>query len=186
MAKLDSIILMDIKNPSTTVVETSSSAFEVEYSETQVMLGHGAYLTWFAVLDAHLELLADAHTPLHIKLPVAGTEIDKSKFLDSLSCTDKSPAGHQDHSERQRHSAARKSKLDSLRRSVTVAIADAKCEITSVKEIKGASLRAAIKRARSARSRSSATSNVGGWPRVGGIENELKHSFPRIKEWRRR
>ncbi|KAI9151056.1 hypothetical protein H9P43_009671 [Blastocladiella emersonii ATCC 22665] len=85
----------------------------------------------------------------------------------------------------QRHSAAQKSKPDSLRRSVTVAIADAKCEIASLKEIKGASLRAAIKRTRSARSRSTATSKVGGRPRVGGIETGLKHSFPRIKEWRR-
>ncbi|KAI9159216.1 hypothetical protein H9P43_008555 [Blastocladiella emersonii ATCC 22665] len=82
----------------------------------------------------------------------------------------------------QRHSAAQKSKPDSLRRSVTVAIADAKCEITSLKEIKGASLRAAIKRTRSVRSRSTATSKVGGRPRVGGIETELKHSFPRIKD----
>ncbi|KAI9152614.1 hypothetical protein H9P43_009406 [Blastocladiella emersonii ATCC 22665] len=83
----------------------------------------------------------------------------------------------------QRHSAAQKSKPDSLRRSVTVAIADAKCEITSLKEIKGASLRAAIKRTRSARSRSTPTSKVGGRPRVSGIETELKHSFPHIKEW---
>ncbi|KAI9159538.1 hypothetical protein H9P43_008878 [Blastocladiella emersonii ATCC 22665] len=113
---------------------------------------------------------------------VAGVVIDKSKFLDSLSRTDKSPAAIMTT----RCSAAHKSKLDSLRRSVTVAIADAKCEITSLKEIKGASLRAAIKRARSARSRSTGTSKVGGRPRVGGIETELKHPSPRIKEWRRR
>ncbi|KAI9149748.1 hypothetical protein H9P43_009927 [Blastocladiella emersonii ATCC 22665] len=81
--------------------------------------------------------------------------------------------GYEDHA---------KSKLDSLRRSVTVAIADAKCEIASLKEIKGTSLRAAIKRTHSARSRSTATSKVGGRARVGGIETELKHSFPRIKD----
>ncbi|KAI9184221.1 hypothetical protein H9P43_003274 [Blastocladiella emersonii ATCC 22665] len=96
----------------------------------------------------------------------------KTKFLDSLQCTDKS------------YSAIMTTRLDSLRRPATVAIADGKFEIKSLKEIKGAGDRAAIKRVRSTRSRSTATSKVGGRPRVGGIETELKHSFPRIKEWR--
>ncbi|KAI9175527.1 hypothetical protein H9P43_006888 [Blastocladiella emersonii ATCC 22665] len=144
-----------------------AKVFEVEYSEIQDMLDHGAFSTCAS---------------LQIKRQLAGANIDKTKVLDSLQCKDKSPSA----TRTTRYSAAHKSKPDSLRRSVTVAIADAKCEITSLKEIKGASLRVAIKRARSVRSRSTATSKVGGRPRVGGIETELKHSFPRIKEWRRR
>ncbi|KAI9175510.1 hypothetical protein H9P43_006871 [Blastocladiella emersonii ATCC 22665] len=158
-----------------------AKVFEVEYSEIQDMLDH----------DARFEPLANTHVSasLQIKRQLAGANIDKTKVLDSLQCKDKSPSATRTtrpSAPGQRQSAAHKSKPDSLRRSVTVAIADAKCEITSLKEIKGASLRVAIKRARSVRSRSTATSKVGGRPRVGGIETELKHSFPRIKEWRRR
>ncbi|KAI9182895.1 hypothetical protein H9P43_003807 [Blastocladiella emersonii ATCC 22665] len=79
----------------------------------------------------------------------------------------------------QRQSAAHKSELGSLRRPATVVIANAVFEIKSLKVIKGASHRAAIKRARSTRSSR---------PRVGGIKTKLKSRFSciKFKEWRQR
>ncbi|KAI9179905.1 hypothetical protein H9P43_005237 [Blastocladiella emersonii ATCC 22665] len=58
-----------------------AKAIKVKYRAIEGNFGHGAFPT--------CTLLTHTHLPLQIKLSGAGAEIDKSKFLDSLSCADK-------------------------------------------------------------------------------------------------
>ncbi|KAI9175298.1 hypothetical protein H9P43_006659 [Blastocladiella emersonii ATCC 22665] len=146
------------------------------------------------VIDSDVLFLGLAKA-FEINRQLAGANINKTKVLDSLQCKDKAPSATMTTP----YSAAHQSELGSLRRPATVAIADAVFEIKSLKAIKGAGHRAAIKRARSTRSSSTDYHDTldplkfdrlprHGRPRVGGIKTKLKNRFSSIKfkEWRRR